>query len=148
MERILLQTVSGVLRQACEVSGTGHFAVELAQLFIERSPLKAQDIVTAANKNAVFSMLQNMRALKTVVIGTNPAQNAQVCTGGISFAGGNRRPEAKRFPVCICAASCSMWTVAAAVTTSSGHGRADRSRERRLRARNETTVELAKTRRS
>ena len=71
---------------------------KLAQLFIERSPLKAQDIVTAANKNAVFSMLQNMRALKTVVIGTNPAQNAQVCTGGISLQEVTDDLEAKRFP--------------------------------------------------
>lgn len=71
---------------------------KLAQLFIERSPLKTQDIVTAANKNAVFSMLQNMRALKTVVIGTNPAQNAQVCTGGISLQEVTDDLEAKRFP--------------------------------------------------
>ena len=71
---------------------------KLAQLFIERSPLKAQDIVTAANKNTVFSMLQNMRALKTVVIGTNPAQNAQVCTGGISLQEVTDDLEAKRFP--------------------------------------------------
>ena len=71
---------------------------KLAQLFIERSPLKAQDIVTAANKNAVFSMLQNMRALKTVVIGTNPAQNAQVCTGGISLQEVTDDLETKRFP--------------------------------------------------
>ena len=68
------------------------------RLFIERSPLKAQDIVTAANKNTVFSMLQNMRALKTVVIGTNPAQNAQVCTGGISLQEVTDDLEAKRFP--------------------------------------------------
>ena len=71
---------------------------KLAQLFIDRSPLKAQDIVTTANKNAVFSMLQNMRALKTVVTGTNPAQNAQVCTGGISLQEVTDDLEAKRFP--------------------------------------------------
>ena len=79
------------------ISGIPVFQLS-AQLFIERSPLKTQDIVTAATKNAVFSMLQNMRALKTVVIGTNPAQNAQVCTGGISLQEVTDDLEAKRFP--------------------------------------------------
>lgn len=78
--------------------GNGLVHKKIAQLLLAECGLKDGERVNRRTKKKVFAFLDSLRHFETEVIATNPAENAQVCMGGVSFDEVTENLEARRIP--------------------------------------------------